>query len=268
MIRYKQTEMKVILVACLLFGVAHATFGRDGGGEGESGGGGSNLIGTVLGLFRGFRGLINPSSNGGDVDDSTSGQVVDGTGSGVPGASGGYNAGQEAGGGYSYSAPAPAAHQGGYNYDPPAPVAQQGVASQGGYNYDPPPVNPQPSYGPPQHQSAVAPQQNYGPPKQEYGPPKQEYGAPQQQSAVAPQQNYGPPPAPPSNSYLPGGNSGAGVASSSGSSHSESGASGSSSSGSESGGGGGGSSFDIGRIIKYVEQLVTLHANSIQSLST
>lgn len=244
-------KMKVILVSCLIFGVAQATLPGFGGSS--SGGGGLNILGDLTGVFGSlFRSLSGGQSN---HDHSTSGEVVDGQGGGVSGGS------SDDFGGYAYSAPA---------------TIDQGVSADGGYDYKP--ANPQPAYGAPQAAQAVAPQENYGPPKPAYGPPApapvqqygapqvahqvapqasygapapapvQQYGAPQAAHQVAPQQSYGPP----SDSYgAPAGGHSSGGHSSGGQSsegHSQGSSSSSSSSGESSGSG-----FDLGgTIVKWV----------------
>lgn len=100
-------KMKVLLVSCLIVGVAQATIPGFGGG-GDSGSGGGGIFQSIFGLFSG--------GGGGHHGGSTDGEVVDGHGGGVSGGSSGVHS-----------------------------SASGSAGGSQGYDYAP--ANPQPSYG-------------------------------------------------------------------------------------------------------------------------
>lgn len=177
--------MKVLLVSCLIFGIAQATLpglSRGGSNVGASANILGDLVGGAQGVVRFLRGNVNRLSGSGNSEASTAGELVDGTGAGV------QSVGQvSSGDGYSYSAPPKPV------YGPP----QQSVSAVA-------PV--QSSYLPPQPRPQAQPKPQYGPPQVQ---PKPQYIAPQVQpkpqyiEPVQPKPQYGPPQVQPKPQYIP-----------------------------------------------------------------
>lgn len=261
--QFKTVKMKVLLVACLCFAIAQASFPSGNGGAK------SNPLGDILGVKISLLSSLRSTIGGGAEAEASAGAESESEShSSSGGHSGGFSESQASGhsagevpitiqvqipqtvpqgytpnGGYNsapQTIPQSYASNGGYNSVPQ--TIPQAHDAAGGYSYQA--AAPQSNYGPPQ----PAPHSNYGAPQQGHGYAQQAHAAPQvyvSQPALVEFHQVGAQ----AGGHAAGGSQGSGF-SSGGESESELSLGGEESHGNAESSSSGGSGFDLGSIIK------------------